>query len=169
MEPAMNTKHTIIAASLWLLPVAAFAADYPPCDFLRGNAAGSPYGTKGVLSVDAEGNPCYEPELEIRIDTQDGESIYKYSSGLKQHTSINWNDPDLDRYAKHIVASVLKDIASSEELPHPRTSRDIKILADGYTLLKKKTGPTSTYYEGQVTLQYDDKTETAKIIMEAGF
>jgi hypothetical protein len=153
---------------LWLcLPAFAFADDYPPCD-IGGNPVVAPYSTRGALSVDAQGNFCHAAELEIRIDTQDGESIYQYNSELKEHTPIDWNDPDLDRYARHIVSSVLKNFAGSEELP-PRTSRDIKIMADGYTLLKKKTGPTSTYYEGEITLQYDDKTETAKIVMEAGF
>jgi hypothetical protein len=168
--PAMNTQRITFAASLclYLLPVLAFADDYPPCD-TGGNPAVALYGSKGVLSADAQGNPCYEAELEIRIDTHDGESIYKYKSELKQYTAIDWNDPDLDRYAKKIVSRVLKNIADSEESLPPRTSQDIKILADGYTLFKKKTGPTSTYYEGEITLQYDNKTETATIVMEAGF
>jgi hypothetical protein len=168
-NPAMNTRRIAIAASLclYLLTAVASAGDYPPCD-IGGNPMVAPYGDKGVLSVDAEGNFCYAAEPEIRIDTQDEESISKYNSELKEHTPIDWSDPDLDRYAKHIVSSVLKNFASAEELP-PRTSQDIKIMADGYTLLKKKTGATSTQYEGEITLQYDDKTETAKIEMEAGF
>jgi hypothetical protein len=166
----MNTRRISLAASLclYLSPLIAFAGDYPPCD-AGGNPAIALYGSKGVLTVDALGNPCYEAELEIRINTQDGESIYNYKSGLKQHTSIDWSDPDLDLYAKKIVSNVLKNFASSEESLPPRTSQDIKILADGYTLLKKKTGRTSASYEGEITLQYDDKTETATIVMEAGF
>lgn len=161
----MKNKCMIIAKFFWLflIPTVSLAADIA-CDDFRVDESGD------VFAVDAQGNPCYEPDLKIRIAAEDGQSIFQYDSKLNQHTAISWDDPELERYAKKIVLKVLKDISKSEEeLPDPRTGQQIKIPGGGYTLLRKRTGPTSTYCEGQITLKYDEKTETARIIMEAGF
>jgi hypothetical protein len=147
-----KTGYVVAVKFLWLLlllPGILFALEYDPCP-------DTVY-------------PCDEPALKIRINTEDGQSIYEYDSKLSQHTPISWDDPQLDRYTRQIVSKILKNVAESEKLPDPTTGQHIEISDRGYTLFKKRTGPTSTFYEGRITLKYDEKTETAKIIVEAGF
>jgi hypothetical protein len=168
---------------LLLLSSLSFAGEYPACNIAKSKEVSfQSNNSKDILEVSVIGTPCYEAKFKIRVISSSKETIYEYNSTFKQHNSIHWEDPNLDKDAeKHVnyvlehaitTSSKLPDVFACE-IPDPQCEPYEKnvVPLEEYRSIKESNVPMlnhSTYYEGWASFVFNPKTKKTIKVLEGG-
>jgi len=171
-------KYSFLLISIFSFYVSA--EEYPSCDFEQSKrVAFSSEKTSDLLTVKAQGEPCYAGELTISITMESGEVIHEYKTKF-----IHWDSrqPDFDiilgNYVNHIIDNAITrtsslpdkfkcEIEEPDCVPYERNV----IPLNEYYELKRKNLPMlqhETYYEGWGAWIYDSELKKVVLVYEGG-
>lgn len=134
--------------------------------------------SKDVLEMSIGTGPCYAATLTIVVRTELGEVLYCYVEKWKQHTAVNWQDPDLPDVAREFVEDSLSDAMDSAGSLPPYASIEtkmfnatIEITESEYERLRSEDQPVLfhlTGYEVWQYVAYDPPARASKVIIVDG-
>lgn len=172
-----------------LIPIILFivstaqAEDYPSCDISETKIVSfTSISAKDKLTISVKGSPCYDGQLSIELQNEQGVGIYKYQSRFKQHNSVHWAEKDFDVVALNQVKHMIEHaITTSSELPE-RLPCEVPVLncepyeknsvpMETFKAIRASNLPMlnhSTYYEGWASFIYDNEHGKTIKVLEGG-
>ncbi|MDH5629578.1 MAG: hypothetical protein OEY96_05420 [Gammaproteobacteria bacterium] len=171
-------------ALLIVLPFAStsYANELPSCDIeIEKPIFISNKHAEDTLSVHIKGEPCHKADLEILIKDVNDKEIYQYRAPFKPHIAVQWDDKDLNKFAKQFAQEAFKEyrFGHTNKLPewmpkeeyYEENYQELEVSKEYYLSILSKSWQTfshMTHYEGWQIIAFDQNSNKFVLISKGG-